>query len=89
MNAIEPLLWMGCVYVLIRIIKTGNLRLWIGFGLLAGFILLTSPPARAQSKGGLGLSPACPRAPPAAPRSPCSGRRAWRRRAARRRRSAG
>jgi hypothetical protein len=36
MNAFEPLLWMGCAYVLIRIIKTGNQRLWLWFGLLAG-----------------------------------------------------
>jgi 4-amino-4-deoxy-L-arabinose transferase-like glycosyltransferase len=27
---------MGCVYVLIRIIQTGDSRLWIGFGVLAG-----------------------------------------------------
>ncbi len=40
MNAIEPLIWMGCVYVLIRLIKTGNHRLWLGFGLLAGLGLM-------------------------------------------------
>ena len=40
MNAVEPLLWMGCVYVLIRLIKTGDLRLWVGFGLLAGLGLM-------------------------------------------------
>ena len=37
MNSIEPLFWMGCVYVLIRIIRTGDSKLWIWFGLLAGF----------------------------------------------------
>jgi len=36
MNAFEPLFWMGCAYVLIRIIQTGNDRLWLWFGLLAG-----------------------------------------------------
>lgn len=36
MNAFEPLFWMGCVYVLIRIIRTGNSKLWLWFGLLAG-----------------------------------------------------
>ena len=37
MNAFEPLFWMGCAYLLIRIIKTGNTKLWIWFGVLAGF----------------------------------------------------
>jgi len=37
MNAFEPLFWMGCAYLLIRIIKTGNSKLWIWFGILAGF----------------------------------------------------
>ena len=36
MNAFEPLFWMACAYLLIRIIKTGNERLWIWFGALAG-----------------------------------------------------
>ena len=36
MNAWEPLLWMSCVYVVIRIIKTGNQKLWLWFGLLSG-----------------------------------------------------
>ncbi len=36
MNAFEPLLWMGCAYLLIRIVKTGNQRLWVWFGVLAG-----------------------------------------------------
>lgn len=36
MNAFEPLFWMACIYVLIRIIRTGNSRLWIWFGLFAG-----------------------------------------------------
>ena len=36
MNAFEPLFWIGCAYMLIRIIKTGNPKLWIWFGMLAG-----------------------------------------------------
>ncbi|HEV8433298.1 MAG TPA: glycosyltransferase family 39 protein [Thermoanaerobaculia bacterium] len=36
MNAFEPLYWMGCVFVLARIVRTGNSRLWPWFGLLAG-----------------------------------------------------
>jgi len=36
MNAFEPLFWMGCAHLLIRIIKTGNPRLWIWFGVVAG-----------------------------------------------------
>ncbi len=36
MNAFEPLFWMGCVYILIRIIRTGNGRLWVWFGVLVG-----------------------------------------------------
>ena len=37
MNAFEPLFWMGSVYVLIRIVRTGDSRLWLWFGVLAGF----------------------------------------------------
>ncbi|MBD3869250.1 MAG: glycosyltransferase family 39 protein [Acidobacteria bacterium] len=40
MNAFEPLFWTGCIYLLIRIIRTGNSRLWIGFGVLAGLGLM-------------------------------------------------
>ncbi len=36
MNAFEPLFWMGCAYLLIRIVKTGNQKLWIWFGILSG-----------------------------------------------------
>ncbi len=36
MNAFEPLFWTGCAYVVIRIIKTGNQRLWLWFGAIAG-----------------------------------------------------
>ncbi len=36
MNAFEPLFWMGCVYLVIRIVQSGDSRLWIGVGALAG-----------------------------------------------------
>ncbi len=36
MNAFEPLFWMGCAYLFIRIVKTGNQKLWIWFGILSG-----------------------------------------------------
>ena len=36
MNAFEPLFWAGCAWLLIRIVKTGNLKLWLWFGILAG-----------------------------------------------------
>lgn len=40
MNAFEPLFWMGCIYVLIRMIQTGNSQLWIWFGVLSGLGLM-------------------------------------------------
>lgn len=36
LNAFEPLFWMGCAYLLLRIINGGSDRFWLGFGLLAG-----------------------------------------------------
>jgi hypothetical protein len=36
MNAFEPLFWMGCAYLVIRIIRTGNAKLWLWFGVVAG-----------------------------------------------------
>src|ERR1700757_4491803 len=38
MNAFEPLLWMGCVYLLVRIINSaaGAGTLWLWFGALLG-----------------------------------------------------
>src|SRR5258708_17652027 len=39
MNAFEPLAWAGCALILIRIIKTGNQKLWLLFGLLGGIAL--------------------------------------------------
>src|SRR4030095_14480835 len=36
MNAFEPLFWMGCVYLLVRIINGGSPALWLWFGVLIG-----------------------------------------------------
>jgi hypothetical protein len=36
MNAFEPLFWMGCVLVVARFLRTGDSRLWLLFGVLAG-----------------------------------------------------
>jgi len=36
MNAFEPLFWMGCALVVARIVRTGDSRLWLWFGVLAG-----------------------------------------------------
>jgi hypothetical protein len=36
MNAFEPLFWMGCVLVVARILRTGNSRLWVWFGVISG-----------------------------------------------------
>lgn len=40
MNAIEPLLWVGCAAVLVRLVKTGESKLWLWFGVLAGIGLM-------------------------------------------------
>src|SRR5919205_363366 len=40
MNAFEPLFWTACAYVLVRILKRGESRLWLLFGLLAGVGLM-------------------------------------------------
>ena len=36
MNAFEPLYWMGCIWVVARILRTGDSRPWLWFGVLAG-----------------------------------------------------
>lgn len=36
MNALEPLFWLGCAYTLQRMIESGNPKLWLAFGALAG-----------------------------------------------------
>jgi len=40
MNSFEPLFWMGCLAVAIRIVKGGSLRLWLLFGAIAGVGIL-------------------------------------------------
>src|SRR6266699_2896952 len=39
MNAFEPLFWMGCVYLLVRIINGASPTLWLWFGALLGLSL--------------------------------------------------
>jgi len=41
MNAWTPLLWMGCALVIIRILKTGNQKLWLWFGVILGIGILS------------------------------------------------
>ena len=36
MNAFETLFWTGCAFVLLRMIKSGDVRLWIVFGAIGG-----------------------------------------------------
>ena len=36
MNAVEPVIWTGAIYILIRILQDGNSKLWIWFGVLTG-----------------------------------------------------
>jgi 4-amino-4-deoxy-L-arabinose transferase-like glycosyltransferase len=36
MNAFEPLFWMSCILMVARILRTGDSRLWLSFGVLAG-----------------------------------------------------
>jgi 4-amino-4-deoxy-L-arabinose transferase-like glycosyltransferase len=36
MNAFEILFWMGCVWALIRVVRTRDSRWWIAFGVFAG-----------------------------------------------------
>ncbi len=40
MNAFEPLLWTAAAYIVVRILQTGNQKLWLWFGLLAGIGIL-------------------------------------------------
>ena len=40
MNAFEPLFWMGGVWALVRIVRGGDPRLWLVFGVLAGLGLM-------------------------------------------------
>lgn len=36
MNAFEPLFWMGCAWIVARFLRTGDSRLWVWFGVIAG-----------------------------------------------------
>jgi Dolichyl-phosphate-mannose-protein mannosyltransferase len=36
MNAFEPLIWMGCIWCVLRAINTGEPRYWLWFGVIAG-----------------------------------------------------
>jgi 4-amino-4-deoxy-L-arabinose transferase-like glycosyltransferase len=61
MNAVEPLIWTGCAYLLVRMIRTGNTRLWLAFGFLSGLGLLNKTTMAMFGLGlvfGLLLSPA-------------------------------
>lgn len=40
MNAFEPLVWLGALWCVLRVIHTGRERTWIAFGLLAGIGVL-------------------------------------------------
>src|SRR5215510_7610355 len=40
MNCFEPLLWGGLSYMVLRLINTGNRKLWLAFGAIAGVGLL-------------------------------------------------
>ncbi len=36
MNAFEQLIWTGCAWVVVRLLRTGRERLWVVFGVLVG-----------------------------------------------------
>ena len=36
MNAFEPLFWTGCAFLLVRIVRTADQKLWLWLGLVAG-----------------------------------------------------
>jgi len=36
MNSFDPLFWTGCAFVLLRMIRTHNTKLWLAFGAIAG-----------------------------------------------------
>jgi dolichyl-phosphate-mannose-protein mannosyltransferase len=37
MNAFEPLFWLVCAWLMVRIVKGASPRLWLAFGVVAGF----------------------------------------------------
>jgi len=40
MNAFEPIFWMLCAAIALRIVRTGKSRLWLAFGIVAGVGIL-------------------------------------------------
>jgi len=40
MNPVDVLVWAGCAFVALRLVQTGDTRLWVPFGLLSGVGLL-------------------------------------------------
>ena len=36
MNAFEPLFWVGCAWIVVRIVKGASPKLWLAFGVIAG-----------------------------------------------------
>jgi hypothetical protein len=40
MNALEPLFWMGCAALLVKMVRTDERRLWLGVGALVGLGVL-------------------------------------------------
>jgi len=36
MNALEPFIWTGCAYMILRMIQTGDPKWWLAFGTVAG-----------------------------------------------------
>ena len=52
-NNFEALFWMGCASIVIRIIQTGNQKLWLWFGVLAGIGLMNKLRAYELQDGGM------------------------------------
>ena len=46
MNAYEPLFWLGCAYLVLRIVDGGSPKLWLGVGVLSGLGLLNKHSSR-------------------------------------------
>jgi len=40
MNAFEPLLWAACSYIVLRLVQTGDQKLWLWFGVVSGIGIL-------------------------------------------------
>ena len=43
LSAFEPLYWLLASYCVLRVLKTGNSKLWLGVGVMAGIGLLNKP----------------------------------------------